>query len=80
MESDTEQLRSQLASVQADLASQTQQTQQAVASEAAMQARLTAEEESNAQLKAALDMQTQVNICCACLDPALQPQSPLLSA
>ena len=63
MESDTEQLRSQLSSVQADLASQTQLTQAAVASEAAMQTRLTAEEENNNALKAALDMQTQVPHC-----------------
>lgn len=61
MESDTDQLRTQLAKVQADLASQIELTQGAMASETAMKARLTAEEENNAQLKAALDMQTQVS-------------------
>lgn len=60
MESDTEQLRDQLKNVQADLAAQTQLTQAAVDSEAAMQLRLTAEEENNNALKAALDMQTKV--------------------
>ena len=60
MENDTEQLRTQLSKVQADLVSQTQLTQAAVDSEAAMQVRLTAEEENNNALKAALDMQTQV--------------------
>lgn len=72
MENDTDQLRTQLSSVQADLASQLQLTQAAVDSEAAMQVRLTAEEENNNALKAALDMQTQVHqhrqqqfmICC----------------
>lgn len=63
MENDTEQLRSQLSNVQADLAAQTQLTQAAVDSEAAMQIRLTAEEDNNNALKAALDMQTQVSHC-----------------
>lgn len=69
MVSEAVHLRSELAKTQTELARQVELTREAQASEAAMKARLSAEEKSNAALKAALDLQTQVRLVClhACL-------------
>ena len=61
MVSEAVQLRTELAKTQGELTRQRELTQQAQASEAAMQARLTVEEKNNAALKEALDIQTQVS-------------------
>ena len=63
MVSEAVHLRSELAKTQAELARQVELTREAQASEAAMKARLSAEEKNNAALKAALDLQTQVSLC-----------------
>ena len=60
MVSEAVQLRTDLAKTQGELKKQMELTHEAQASEAAMQARLKAEEENNAALKAALDIQSQV--------------------
>ncbi|KAL3161186.1 hypothetical protein ABBQ38_009553 [Trebouxia sp. C0009 RCD-2024] len=62
MVSEAVHLRSELAKTQTELARQVELTREAQASEAAMKARLSAEEKSNAALKAALDLQTQALI------------------
>lgn len=62
MVSEAVQLRSELAKTQTELARQIELTHEAQASEAAMKARLSAEEKNNAALKAALDVQTQVRL------------------
>ena len=60
MVSEAVQLRTELARTQGQLARQAELTREVQASEAAMKARLSAEEKNNAALKAALDIQTQV--------------------
>lgn len=62
MVSEAVQLRTELARTQGELTKQVELTREAQASEAAMQARLSAEEKNNAALKAALDIQTQVSL------------------
>lgn len=62
MVSEAVQLRTELARTQGELTRQVELTREAQASEAAMQARLSAEEKNNTALKAALDIQTQVKL------------------
>ena len=63
MVSEAVQLRTELSRTQGELTRQIELTREAQASEAAMKARLSAEEKNNAALKAALDLQTQVRLC-----------------
>ena len=63
MVSEAVQLRTELSRTQGELARQIELTREAQASEAAMKARLSAEEKNNAALKSALDLQTQVGLC-----------------
>ena len=74
MVSEAVQLRTELSRTQGELTRQIELTREAQASEAAMKARLSAEEKNNAALKAALDLQTQVSLC------SLAPSIELVTA